>query len=240
MDAIFGFHIGTLLGADIPSGTVIAPSGCCMAAFDKFTIRVRGRGCHGSTPEKGVDPVNAAAHIVLSLQAITTREISAARSLVLTIGKVTAGSRWNVLAGSALLEGTIRTFTTDTKVEEEMRRIVENTAAAFGAKATMTYNYMTPPVINSDEQLVRIAQDAVGKLYGKEYLVDVPTMMGSEDFANYAAEIPAVFGFIGCRDEANGMIYNNHHEKFTVNESLLPKGTALMAQFAVDYLAGNA
>ena len=78
------------------------------------------------------------------------------------------------------------------------------------------------------------------KLFGEETLCHMPAMMGSEDFANYAAEIPAVFGFIGCRDEANGMIYNNHHEKFTVNESLLPKGTALMAQFAVDYLAGNA
>ena len=75
---------------------------------------------------------------------------------------------------------------------------------------------------------------------GEETLCHMPAMMGSEDFANYAAEIPAVFGFIGCRDEANGMIYNNHHEKFTVNESLLPKGTALMAQFAVDYLADNA
>ena len=83
-------------------------------------------------------------------------------------------------------------------------------------------------------------EGGVKKLFGEETLYHMPPMMGSEDFANYAAEIPAVFGFIGCRDEANGMVYCNHHEKFDVNETLLPKGTALMAQFAVDYLAANA
>lgn len=80
VDAIFGFHIGTLLGADIPSGTVIAPPAAAWRPLTSSPSGFGGRGCHGSTPEKGVDPVNAAAHIVLSLQAITTREISAARS----------------------------------------------------------------------------------------------------------------------------------------------------------------
>ena len=126
------------------------------------------------------------------------------------------------------------------KAQEAMRQIVENTAEGLGMKAVLKYAHVVHPVINDDDDLTEIAQKAVVKLFGEETLCHMPAMMGSEDFANYAAEIPAVFGFIGCRDEANGMIYNNHHEKFTVNESLLPKGTALMAQFAVDYLAGNA
>ena len=86
-----------------------------------------------------------------------------------------------------------------------------------------------------------VGRSIARELLGEDQVVmPGPTFMGSEDFANYAAEIPAVFGFIGCRDEANGMIYNNHHEKFTVNESLLPKGTALMAQFAVEQLLQQA
>ena len=92
-DAVFGTHIGTILDKAIPTGTFIVSSGCCMAAFDKFVIKVNGKGCHGSTPEKGIDPVNIAAHIVLALQAITTRELNATRPLVLTIGKIQGGSQ---------------------------------------------------------------------------------------------------------------------------------------------------
>ena len=126
------------------------------------------------------------------------------------------------------------------RTEEARRQIGGKAAEGLGRKAVLKYAHVVHPVINDDDDLTEIAQKAVVKLFGEETLCHMPAMMGSEDFANYAAEIPAVFGFIGCRDEANGMIYNNHHEKFTVNESLLPKGTALMAQFAVDYLAGNA
>ena len=146
VDAIFGFHIGTLLGDDIPSGTVIAPSGCCMAAFDKFTIRVRGRGCHGSTPEKGVDPVNAAAHIVLSLQAITTREISAARSLVLTIGRIQGGDQYNIIPDEVVLEGTIRTLEGGLRQYAARRigEVAQAAAAVFGASADCTITWGAP------------------------------------------------------------------------------------------------
>lgn len=126
------------------------------------------------------------------------------------------------------MEGVTRAYFLD-KHEEAMRQIVENTAEGLGMKAVLKYAHVVHPVINDDDDLTEIAQKAVVKLFGEETLCHMPAMMGSEDFANYAAEIPAVFGFIGCRDEANGMIYNNHHEKFTVNESLLPKGTALGA-----------
>ena len=96
-DAVFGTHIGTLVDKAIPAGTFIIPSGCCMAAFDKFVIKVKGKGVHGSAPEKGIDPVNIAAHIVLALQAITTRELNATKPLVLTIGKIQGGSQYNII-----------------------------------------------------------------------------------------------------------------------------------------------
>ena len=67
IDAVFGTHIGSILSKDIPSGTVICVPGCAMASFDKFVIKVKGNGCHGSTPEKGVDPINIAAHIIVNL-----------------------------------------------------------------------------------------------------------------------------------------------------------------------------
>ena len=172
VDAIFGFHIGTLLGADIPSGTVIAPSGCCMAAFDKFTIRVRGRGCHGSTPEKGVDPVNAAAHIVLSLQAITTREISAARSLVLTIGRIQGGDQYNIIPDEVVLEGTIRTLEDGLRQYAARRigEVAQAAAAVFGASADCTITWGAPPVLN-DPTMAELAAGAAAEVVGPEHVV---------------------------------------------------------------------
>ena len=90
-DAVFGTHIGTILSKDIPSGTMVCTPGCCMASFDKFVIRVKGNGCHGSTPEKGVDPINIASHIVINLQEIVAREIAATKPAVQTIVHMEAG-----------------------------------------------------------------------------------------------------------------------------------------------------
>ena len=187
----------------------------------------------------GADAITGAAAIINNLQQYVSRMSNPLDPVVLTIGTISGGNRYNAIANHVTMEGVTRAYFLD-KHEEAMRQIVENTAEGLGMKAVLKYAHVVHPVINDDDDLTEIAQKAVVKLFGEETLCHMPAMMGSEDFANYAAEIPAVFGFIGCRDEANGMIYNNHHEKFTVNESLLPKGTALMAQFAVDYLAGNA
>lgn len=137
------------------------------------------------------------------------------------------------------MEGVTRAYFLD-KHEEAMRQIVENTAEGLGMKAVLKYAHVVHPVINDDDDLTEIAQKAVVKLFGEETLCHMPAMMGQRGLRQLRRGNSRRGSFIGCRDEANGMIYNNHHEKFTVNESLLPKGTALMAQFAVDYLAGNA
>ena len=235
VDAIFGQHVwGTL---DIPYIDVTA--GPRMAYSGRFTVDVIGTSSHAATPHLGADAITGAAAIINNLQQYVSRMSNPLDPVVLTIGTISGGNRYNAIANHVTMEGVTRAYFLD-KHEEAMRQIVENTAEGLGMKAVLKYAHVVHPVINDDDDLTEIAQKAVVKLFGEETLCHMPAMMGSEDFANYAAEIPAVFGFIGCRDEANGMIYNNHHEKFTVNESLLPKGTALMAQFAVDYLAGNA
>ena len=235
VDAIFGQHVwGTL---DIPYIDVTA--GPRMAYSGRFTVDVIGTSSHAATPHLGADAITGAAAIINNLQQYVSRMSNPLDPVVLTIGTISGGNRYNASANQVTMEGVTRAYVQD-KHEEAMRQIVENTAEGLGMKAVLKYAHVVHPVINDDDDLTGIAQKAVVKLFGEETLCHMPAMMGSEDFANYAAEIPAVFGFIGCRDEANGMIYNNHHEKFTVNESLLPKGTALMAQFAVDYLAGNA
>ena len=127
------------------------PAGNLMACCHGFTIEVEGKSAHASAPHEGVDAVMVASSILQSIQQLVSRMNDPLNPLVITVGKVTAGNRWNVLAGHATLEGTVRTFLTGTQVEDALRKVAECTAAAFGAKATLSYQYMTEPVINSDE-----------------------------------------------------------------------------------------
>jgi metal-dependent amidase/aminoacylase/carboxypeptidase family protein len=132
-----------------------------------------------------------------------------------------------------------------------MRQIVEHTGAAFGAKATMPrYDYMTDPVINKSDMMLRIGRQAVTKLYGAEYVANLPTMMGSEDFSVLSCDdkIPYLFGFVGSRNTAKGIgvdaetgaVYSNHHEKYDMDEDALHRASAVAAQIAADFLAENA
>ena len=197
VDAIYGVHVwGTY---DAPG--IAFPAGNLMACCHGFTIEVEGKSAHASAPHEGVDAVMVASAILQSIQQLVSRMNDPLNPLVITVGKVTAGNRWNVLAGHATLEGTVRTFLTGTQVEDALRKVAECTAAAFGAKATLSYQYMTEPVINSDEQLNRIAQTAVTKLYGKESLITPAPLMGSEDFSWFGKDgTPYIYGFVASHN----------------------------------------
>lgn len=237
VDAIYGVHVwGTY---DAPG--IAFPAGNLMACCHGFTIEVEGKSAHSSAPHEGVDAVMVASSILQSIQQLVSRMNDPLNPLVITVGKVTAGNRWNVLAGHATLEGTVRTFLTGTQVEDALRKVAECTAAAFGAKATLSYQYMTEPVINSDEQLNRIAQTAVTKLYGKESLITPAPLMGSEDFSWFGKDgIPYIYGFVASHNKDWDYMYGNHHEKYDVDETILHRGAAVAAQFAADYLAETA
>lgn len=115
-----------------------------------------------------------------------------------------------------------------------------STAEAFDTTARLEYEYKTPPVINEDPQLNRIAREAVVKLYGEETVGCLPPLMSSEDFSILGTRVPSFFAFVGGRNREKGIIYTNHHEAYTVDEDVLQRGAAVMAQFAADYLAETA
>lgn len=235
VDAIYGNHVWGTLDApyvDFSPGSRMAYSG-------RFDIYVNGMSAHAANPHLGADAITCAALIIDNLQRYVSRMNDPLNPLVLTIGTIEGGNRFNAVANHVHMEGVTRAYSADLH-EKVMRQIIENTAKAMGMTATLEYDDVVAPVLNDDDELTQLAQDVVTRLYGEETLTELPPMMGSEDFANYAAKIPAVFGFLGCRNEAKGIVYGNHHEKFDVDESILPRGTAIMTQFAVDYLAKNA
>ena len=145
---------------------------------------------------------------------------------------------YNIICGDVELEGTIRTFSNELRdaFETELTEIVSNTAAAYGCTAELIVKHMHPAIINSSEELNRIARDAATKLYGEEGIRSMESLMSGEDFSLYMEKVPGFFGFVGAHNESMGIVHSNHHEAFTVDEDSLERGSAFTAQFAVDYL----
>ena len=233
VDAIYGSHIW----GDFDAPYISIESGNRMASTAEFHVEVEGLSAHGSAPSLGVDSIVAASAIIMNLQTYVSRNNHPLNPLVVTVGKIEGGNRWNVIAGKTSFEGTVRTFSKELLEEapRAMQRIVENTAA-FGAKATMTFEWLVIPVINDNEKLNAIAQNAVKKMYGEEALGHLDTLMGGEDFSYYMQKVPGVFAFVGSRNPELGKTYTNHHEKYDIDESVLKRGAATYAQFAYDFL----
>ena len=238
VDAIYGAHLWG--GFEAPY--LNFESGPRMASCDKFTIEVEGLSAHGSAPHAGVDALTTAVHIISEAQEIVSRYNDPLNPLVVTFGTIAGGQRWNIIANKVVMEGTVRTLSAEMreKTEKILRNIVEHVTAIHGAKGTVTVEYLTSPVINSHEDLNKIAQDAAVKLYGEGCLKHLEKMMGSEDFAFFMDEVPGVYGFLGSCDPKLGYTASNHNDCYTVDEGLLKRGAAMYAQFAFDYLAAKA
>lgn len=234
VDAIIGQHVWATL--DEPY--INFQPGPRMASVDNFVIKVDGVSAHGTQPHLGVDALLTACAIVSNIQSFVSRNNDPLNPLVVNVGEMHAGQRYNIVANHAELYGTTRTYSPEfrQKIEDGLRRIAENTAAAFGATATLEYERFANSLSNDDDDLNKIAHDAAVKLYGEECLKDLPKMMGSEDFAFFADKVPAVFGYVGTRNEELGMTVGNHNDHYTVHEPVLEKGAAMYAQFAADYL----
>ena len=239
VDAIFGTHIGTIISKDIPAGTVISTPGCCMASFDKFVIKVKGFGCHGSTPEKGVDPINIASHIVINLQEVVAREIAAVKPAVLTIGHIEGGFAYNVIPSEVLIEGTIRALEEDVRQELAKRigEIASATAAAFRGEVEYEMIWGAPPVIN-DAGMAKLAADCARDIVGDEKVidhVDAPNM-GGEDFAYYVKQVPGAFLFLSSANPEKHTDVPPHNPKFNVDEDVFWIGSALFVRIAEKFL----
>lgn len=233
----FGIHIWS----DVPVGRIACSPGARMAGTDLFTLKVTGKGCHASAPNQGVDAVVAAASIVMNLQTIVSREISPRDVGLVTIGKLTAGQRFNSIADEAILEGNLRYFdpAIGDAYPEMINRIAENTAAAFRAKSEMImYHKGSPSVYNTAENAA-FGQGVITKLFGLDCLYDLPPLMAGECFARFIQKVGGTFVFVGGgfldRESAP-----HHSGYFDIDEDSLRISAALHAQYAIDYLNSQA
>ena len=224
-----------------PSGLVLCGRGTFMAGCTLFRITVKGVGCHGAMPETGVDPINIAAHIYLSLQELIARELAAKTPAVVTVGRFCGGEAPNIIPGDCVMEGTIRTFDRDVTARLMVRigELAENTARAFRGSAVVEELASAPPLKN-DPDLVNRMADWAGELLGKQsvYRLDQGGM-GSEDFASYTYEVPSAYLLLGAGTAAEDPRFGKpmHNACVVFNEEVLPKGAALYAMGALRWLA---
>ena len=235
VDAAMGMHVWPTA----PSGKLVVQDGPMMASCDTFTITVRGVSAHGSRPDAGRDAIVAASAIICDLQTIVSRCASPLDPLVVSVGTVHAGTEFNIIADTAVLEGTVRALSEQARqlAETAMGRIVRETSAAMGCTAEVDWRPLESPVCNENMALNEVARSAARKLFGDGALYRVQPAMGSEDFSYLMEKIPnSLFLFLGCYDEAQGCVHPIHNGKFQINEDILPIGAAQYAQFAADYL----
>ena len=238
----FALHVNS----GTPSGLVLCGRGTFMAGCTLFRITVNGVGCHGAMPEKGVDPLNIASHIYLSLQEIISREIGAKTPAVVTIGRMTGGEAPNIIPQTAVLEGTIRSFDRDLSAQIFTRigEIARCTAQAFRGTA-VTEEIASAPPLRNDAALTNRMADLAGALFGEKlvYRLDEGGM-GSEDFASYTYDLPCAYLLIGAGTKQENPAFGEpmHNERVVFNEDILPRGAALHTWCALNWLAdkGNA
>jgi amidohydrolase len=234
--AIFGMHVN----ADVPVGQFAYRYGGLMASVDRFRVKVIGVQSHAAMPWKGVDPIVATAHVITAIQTIASRKIDARKPVVVSFGIIRAGQAWNIIPEAVELEGTIRTHDADVRRQavDEFRRIAQGTAEALGAKAEIEFEDYGPVVWN-DPELGAQAIRSLARAVGEGNVVETLPVMGGEDFALYAKEVPGFYVFLGVRNESIGAVHAVHTPDFLVDEAALPLGVRAHCLMALDFLCGR-
>ena len=233
------FGIGEVYGMhnypNMPVGSFGLRPGPIMAAADFVTIEIEGVGGHAARPHLTVDPVVVGAHIITAIQSIVGRNVDPVKSAVVSITMVKAGTTDNVIPQRVRLDGTARSLSEDVRVlvEERLRTLVENTAAAFGAKGKLTYRRNYPVLVNHERQ-TEFAGDVASEIAGAAQVDrELPPMMGAEDFSFMLNERPGAFIWIG-----NGPSAGLHHPSYNFNDDIIPFGTSYWVRLVETALAG--
>jgi amidohydrolase len=232
---ILGQHVATA----IPAGKVGFRSGMYMASADEIYITVKGKGGHAAMPDKNIDPILIASHIIVALQQIVSRNCDPRIPCVLSFGKIVGMGATNIIPDEVKIEGTFRTMDENWRNEAKvkMKKMAEAIADGMGAVCEFTSLQGYPYLQNEPELTGRMKKAAIDFL-GEENVLDLDIWMAAEDFAFYTQHIDACFYRLGVRNEAKGIISGVHTPTFDIDESALQLGSGLMAWLAVKEL-GN-
>ncbi|MGE8137471.1 M20 family metallopeptidase [Bacillus safensis] len=232
VDVIFGTH----LWSSEPCGTILYKSGNFMAAADRFSIQVQGKGGHGAQPHLTKDAVLIGSQIVANLQQVVARKVNPIDSAVVSVGGFVAENAFNVIADSAVLTGTARSFEESARhiIEREIEQVVKGVCQMHDAAYTYEYVRGYPAVKNHPKPTEYIAGIA-NQTEGVTEVKEAETQMGGEDFAYYLQHVPGTFFYTGAMPENSQDVYPHHHPKFDINEKAMPIAAKVLANAVLSY-----
>ncbi|MFT4943427.1 MAG: amidohydrolase [Candidatus Paceibacteria bacterium] len=234
VDAIYGLHIssGTAVGT-----ITLKPEGI-MAAVERFVVNVQGKGSHGSAPWSGIDPILISAKIIDGFQTIISRESYLIEApAVITVGKITSGTRFNVIPESAEMIGTVRTLNPEmrTMIIRRMTEMAGDIAKAYGGTATIDWQNNTIVTYN-DPALTARAINTLKKVAGDDNVLGMKAVTGGEDFSYFQEKIPGVYFFLGGMTPGNKEPYPHHTPDFKIDDAGMILGAKSLTQLALDFL----
>ncbi len=237
-----GMMLHVMTATDLGTGTLIIPTvGESAPAADFFEITVHGKGCHGSSPNSGKDPIYAACSIVTALSHINSRELAMSERAVITIGSINAGGAANVIPDSAVMKGSMRCFGKDLRVylKNRLCEIAKNTAEVYGASAEIKFTSGCPSLVNNGE-LCSFLQSTLEEGIGKEWVKKASELgggiSGSEDFAYISERLPTVMIALCAGKRDDGYVYPLHHPSVDFDEGAMVNGCATLALCAQEFL----
>jgi len=233
VDNVFGIHIWS----QMPTHKVSCTPGPSFAAADIFKVHFTGKGGHGAIPQDCIDAALVASSFVLNVQTVVSRTIDPQEPAVLTVGKMEVGTRFNIIAENALIEGTVRTFNQDTRnhIEKSISQYAKSVADMYGATVEVEYIRGTEPVINEEES-ANLVQQVAAEAFGSDVVYEEKPTMGAEDFSFFLDKAPGSFALVGSGNPEKDTEWSHHHGNFDIDEDALVTGAELYAQYAWAYL----
>ncbi len=234
VDAIFGLHINS----QTPVGVIKYKTGGIMASVERFVVNVKGKQTHGSQPWSGVDPILISAKIIDGFQTIISREARLTdEAAVITVGKITSGTRFNIIPESAEMIGTVRTLDSNMRLQimKRMNEMAADIAKAYGGSATIEWQNNTV-VTNNDPELTMQILPSIQKVAGEENVQLMKATTGGEDFSYFQEKVPGVYFFLGGMTPGNTESFPHHTPDFKIDESGLLLGVKTFTQITFDYL----
>jgi amidohydrolase len=235
VDGVIGLH----LISDYPLGRVGVRSGPVFASADKLILTVRGKGGHAAMPETTVDPIVIASYIVTALQTLISRETSPFSPAVITIGKIQAGTAFNIIPETAEMHGTMRSFTKEhrAKLLRRISEVAQGIARAMGGSCDVEIIDGCPPCVNN-ASMTEVVRGAAIAAVGEKGVDASEAVLstGSDDMACFLDAVPGCYFIVGANNPAKGADYPHHHPRFNIDEDALPVAVEVLSRAALDFL----
>ena len=236
VDFVFGGHLAT----EYPIGKVATRSGAIMASVDAFKITLQGRGGHGARPHQTIDTVAIGSQLVGHLQQIVSRRINPTEPAVVTVGSFHAGTAFNIIADTAVLEGTVRSLNAQVRkqIESEIRAILEGIKVADRIDYSLDYLHGYPVLENHKEEALLI-EKIVKETFSPDAFVEKDIVLGAEDFAYYLEQRPGAYFYVGASNKIAETQFPHHHPRFDFDERALLNLGRVFLQLAEYYLVAD-